>query len=431
MAFDLHRNMQGGFLGAEDFEEDWLAPLSNGLQATQLNAGPPADVRRVNSSPAMAYPPVNGAAHTSDGWGSTAPLPIRPMRRMVPDDYSSLESSQSLLAAAHGSSSFTDDNHYLQRHPLGGSALRHGAYPHSMPAPGYAYDPSPLLPQDALAAIEMPLAGSAAPVPACQLPPHAAATIPGQGGHWAWIPSPGPAPAHAHHQQAQEVQTVPVSAGPLPLPVAMGALDMDFDLLDSIDILEMADTLAPEHHHVQRPGPRGIKRAVGSCPLPALLEDSLSAEDVSFKAFIFRKSWCRRTGKYWQPPPHLFLVSPPPLLTPLSPLLPSPHTGWLRRYHAARPHGIPLPRRPGARPLRHPLWLPRLRRPRPPLPHCHPGTHSTPQGPPPLPLHVLPTPGLLPAGILLPHPRRPAHAHRGPALPPHHRRCAARRRGRL
>jgi hypothetical protein len=91
---------------------------------------------------------------------------------------------------------------------------------------------------------------------------------------------------------------VPVNSGALPLPVPLtryasdtsgGApnldLDLDIGFLDSFDVMEMADTLDPNSlgmHTSSKPMqmmPAASRRAIGSCPLPTLLEDSLSAED--------------------------------------------------------------------------------------------------------------------------------------------------------
>jgi hypothetical protein len=93
---------------------------------------------------------------------------------------------------------------------------------------------------------------------------------------------------HPHHNM------IPVNSGALPLPVPITTtqyadnsvpdldLDLDIGFLDSFDVMEMADTLAPSHL-MNIPGSRAMnmssRRAIGSCPLPTLLEDTLSAED--------------------------------------------------------------------------------------------------------------------------------------------------------
>ena len=243
-------------------------------------------LRRVQSTSALPFS-MTAEGSSMHRWNSGArdsgPLPIRSTRRAHPEDLSSIESSQSFLAGGHASS-FTEDSsmmHYYPGNP-------------------------PLYPEDALAAVEFAFPSSA---------PAAPVRIPAQGGHWAWVPESTPnstsvpvnagplplpsplprsvptttarAPSMAHQHNA-----VQVNMGALPLPVAMPRfgdtsvpdldLDLDIGFLDSFDVMEMADTLAPDSIGV--PGSRPIsmvssRRAVGSCPLPTLLEDSLSAED--------------------------------------------------------------------------------------------------------------------------------------------------------
>jgi Myb-like DNA-binding domain len=251
-------------------------------------------LRRVQSTSAIQFS-LTGEGASMHRWNSggrdTGPLPIRSTRLAHPDDISSLESSQSFLAAGSHASSFTEDSSMMHYFPGGNNA--------------------PLsCPQDALAAVEFAFPNSA--------PAAAPVRIPAQGGHWAWVPEnasnsvpintgplplpsslPNSAPTAAHHHIHHHHHMVPVNTGALPLPVPMTTtttttrytnntapdldLDLDIGFLDSFDVMEMADTLAPS---LGAPGSRPItmmnsRRAagIGSCPLPTLLEDSLSAED--------------------------------------------------------------------------------------------------------------------------------------------------------
>lgn len=325
------KDYQDGFL--ETVEDDWLAPLSDGLEATQLGPDPSGDIRRVNSSPAMHFRPSGGdSANLTGAWeGSTAPLPIRPMRCMNPDDFSSLESSQSLLNCGHGS--YTDDSALMHRQHTGSSVMhRKGSfgagvrYPHSMPLQSnYSMEGPPFVPQDALSAVEYTMSGNipcSYPMP----PPNP----PGQSGHWAWIPADHEAPGAC---------PVPVASGPVRLPVPVNSsfdFDLDLQLLDGVDILEMADTLAPE---VAPTRPRNLPRAVGSCPLPALLEDSLSAEDVSETLpFYFGMEFLCVCECVCGLLAFAFAAFHPLLPHPFSFL----NTGLLRQYHPANADRISL-----------------------------------------------------------------------------------------
>jgi hypothetical protein len=234
-------------------EEDWLTPLSAGP-----GGGDPPEGQRDQSTPAPNYThpldvkcqiPAGGVDPTAPA--ITGPLPIHPATHRAPEDYSSLESSQSLLAAAAitAPGSFTDDSALIHHHrreaPTPGAQYRNHTY-------------------------------TAPPGP----PPPA---IPGVRGRWQWVPEVAPsqhqAPVIVTQDPPQELQfvestAVNVAAGPLPLPMAMEGMDLDLDLLDNFDVFGMAESLDPA-----KPVKPSRYRIAGSCPLPALLEDALSAED--------------------------------------------------------------------------------------------------------------------------------------------------------
>lgn len=272
-------------------EDDWLAPISETLQA-QLDGN---TMRRVYSAPAVKSPYYSSKIGGNPNWStSTAPLPIRadvshssfPHHHSREDYYSSIESSQTLLAGH--TSSFTDESALLHRQAsfpvssghrgpslTAATSIRH----HSMPSSMSILDDSHhgLTPADAFAAVEI-------------IPAHPPPAPPGQAGHWAWIPASTAEPTLVIPPSAPA--PVAVSSTPLPLPVPMGSTldldDLDLDLLDSINVLEMADSLIPEkqryqnHHHHHHHGSSALgPRAVGSCPLPALLENSFSNDDGS------------------------------------------------------------------------------------------------------------------------------------------------------
>lgn len=233
--------------------DPWLAPPSP-LDVPEALSSGGESLRRVQSATAKMFDESDMQSWAVSGTG-TGPLPIRPTRRANVDDFSSLESSQSVLAMGHANS-VPEDSSVMQYYPRA--------------VPRYGFD-VPLGPQDALAAVEL----------AINAPPAAASVyIPAQGGHWAWVPSssndPAPPPA------GPPAIMVPINSGPLPLPVQMApnptsnhaaSVDFDMDFLDSFDIMEMADNLTC------RSAPARPKRVAASCPLPTLLEDSLSAED--------------------------------------------------------------------------------------------------------------------------------------------------------
>jgi hypothetical protein len=264
-----------------DCEGDWLAPLGFGASLKPFGG----DVRRAVSAPAMHLEPASAepghaAAPAAPGWGGpspfSAPLAIRATRRADAADFSSLESSQSFL----GGSSYTDESAWMdqqqlqQQHQRGGLPLPHhsphqqphyGSMPAQLPAGppcscgAYAYagyhqhaaPHSPLLmPQDALAAVELSAAFEERhPAPfglgAMSAPAH---------GAQRWVPV--------------RPQAVPVAHGGLPLP---SPLELDLAMLDDVDVLQLADTLPAL-------GGVGQRALVGSCPLPRLLEESFSGD---------------------------------------------------------------------------------------------------------------------------------------------------------
>jgi hypothetical protein len=74
--------------------------------------------------------------------------------------------------------------------------------------------------------------------------------------------------------------TIPQYDGATSIP----DIDLDIGFLDSFDVMEMADTLAPSDIGMpnggsSKPINMAHRWAIGSCPLPTLLEDTLSAED--------------------------------------------------------------------------------------------------------------------------------------------------------
>lgn len=252
--------------------DDWLAPLSDGFQATQLDDSC-ADLRRSQSSPSIARQVQgleNDLYQQQQQWGSSTPMAIRPMRRANADDYSSIESSQSFLDA-HGNGGFghASFDDALLAGNRGNNSTR--GVPPIPPSGGSRSSGSSW----------MQSKPNSMPTRVRQETPFASTiTIPAQGGHWAWVPEPtsdGTPSAPPPFQPPSNMNQVPVKSGRLPLPVASGNDDLDFlemDILDNFDVMEMANTLVLEN------GTRPIRQRMhGSCPLPALLEDALSVED--------------------------------------------------------------------------------------------------------------------------------------------------------
>lgn len=106
-------------------------------------------------------------------------------------------------------------------------------------------------------------------------------TVPARGGHWAWIPDPGseggPPCAPPPQPPVQLRSSVPVKTGRLPLATSLDHDDMgifDRDVIDSFDILEMADTLIFENG-ATKGGRRGSDRRLmtNSCPIASMFED--------------------------------------------------------------------------------------------------------------------------------------------------------------
>jgi hypothetical protein len=106
-------------------------------------------------------------------------------------------------------------------------------------------------------------------------------TVPARGGHWAWVPDPGSdgAPPWPPPQQppGRPQSSVPVKTGRLPLATSLDQDDMgifDRDVIDSFDILEMADTLIFENG-AKKGGRHGNERRLttNSCPMASLFDD--------------------------------------------------------------------------------------------------------------------------------------------------------------
>jgi hypothetical protein len=239
-------------------DPDWLASLNQDMQATQLHEmafQESRSMKRSESSPAF---PLGGVD------GSSTPVNIRTMVPSRTDDYSSLESNQSFLEA-NGFSSVPDDGF------LGGHGYRRGSFKGGIPPPM----PSSFGGRSSSSSLSKPNS----------LPAFSNATtvtVPARGGHWAWVPEPGsdgqptaPPPSHP----PLTTNHVPVKTGRLPLPLSMDKNDMDLldmDILESFDVLEMANTLVFEPGGVDALRGNSFSRAPGSCPLPVLLEDNIS-----------------------------------------------------------------------------------------------------------------------------------------------------------
>lgn len=111
-------------------------------------------------------------------------------------------------------------------------------------------------------------------------------TVPAKGGHWAWIPDPGSGGAPSCPPPAQPPgqlrSSVPMRTGRLPLATSLDQDDMgilDRDIIDSFDILEMADTLIFENG--ARKGGRHVNErrlTTNSCPVASLFEDDELAD---------------------------------------------------------------------------------------------------------------------------------------------------------
>lgn len=227
---------------------DWLDSLNQDLQATQIDefgieSAHSGTLKRSTSSPLRFQTP---------GLSSSTPLAMNPNVALRNEEISSYESNQSFLDSFGFNG--LEENRLSRRE----SAKNVNGMPPVMPSG------KPVLPRPN----SMPSV----------MPTH---TVPAQGGHWAWVPEEGsngmPSVPPPSHPPAHESYQVPVKTGRLPL--TMSAHDTDIDLLnlditESFDVLEMANTLVLEQ------GSGGIQRihgkGHGSCPLPVLLEDSIS-----------------------------------------------------------------------------------------------------------------------------------------------------------
>ena len=291
-------------------EDPWVAAPCTSMDES-LPEFPSAveALRRVQSSSAITFKmPSEGTGGLQTNWpmasANSGPLPIRITRRTAPEDISSLESSQSLLLGCNPSS-FSDDSaimhtlsqaHSAQRYEFNSHHHNHQDHHHHSFGGGFTG------------------------------PATAPARITAPGGHWAWIPA-SPSNPVPPLSTAIPCTMIPVNAGPLPLPIPIPSsslfadqhhdhhnhlhhlaqptstgsggsaghvsggsagnvpemeldMDLDLDLLDSFDVMEMADSLGSREIAVAvgKSWSMGHRRAVGSCPLPTLLEDALSAE---------------------------------------------------------------------------------------------------------------------------------------------------------
>ena len=237
---DLLAELLGGVTGP-----DWLDSLNQDLQATQIDefgiaSNHSATLKRSTSSPLQFQTP---------GLSSSTPLAMNPNLSLRNEEISSFESNQSFLDPFGYNGGEENRRRDSARHmsgippvmPSGRSLPR----PNSMPS---------------------------------VLPTH---TVPAQGGHWAWVPEEGsnglPTVPPPSHPPVQESYQVPVKTGRLPLMMTGHDNDMDLlnlDITESFDVLEMANTLILDQ------GNGGVRRkhskGHGSCPLPVLLEDSIS-----------------------------------------------------------------------------------------------------------------------------------------------------------
>lgn len=225
---------------------DWLDSLNHDLQATQIDefgieSTHSATMKRATSSPLRFQTP---------GLSSSTPLAMNPHVVLRNEEISSYESNQSFLDSFGFNG--VDDNKLARRD----SARHVSGIPPVMPA-----------------SRSLPRPNSMPSV----MPTH---TVPAQGGHWAWVPEEGssglptaPPPPHP----PEELYQVPVKTGRLPLMMTTDDNDVELlnlDITESFDVLEMANTLVLEQ------GSGGARRVHsnrhGSCPLPVLLEDSIS-----------------------------------------------------------------------------------------------------------------------------------------------------------
>lgn len=246
-----------------DADFDWLSSLDG--SATLPSSSSMAEVRRSNSSPALHLVPQmdshKNVESQGKGWMNmransvSGPLPIGDVQRFPHrvDEFSSMESSQSLLTGSgtYASTSYTDE-----------SALIH---------------------QQSNIQRTYPLGGhfGSAPVPTKDQP----ISIPGIGGRWQWIPDSSEGISSGSKETTNVLKSkndclngapgVNIASGPLPLPLA--EMDLEGDPLDDIDILEMVETLMPTESKAKSIPNNAIRLGgFGSCPLPTLLEDSVS-----------------------------------------------------------------------------------------------------------------------------------------------------------
>eukprot|EP00889_Picochlorum_renovo_P000529 jgi/Picre1/27559/NNA_000526.t1 len=247
---------------------DWLDSLNEGLQGTQLDDISFGDsghsLKRSGSSPAFADAAVFG--HSDHSLRSTTPVAIRPMVPNKTDDFSSLESNQSMFDI-NGFSSVPEDG-LLGAH----ASYRRGHMKNGMP---------PVHPLGGRSSGSSVTTNRSNSMPSFT----PTVTVPAQGGHWAWVPEPGsdgqptvPPP----FQPPPHLNQVPVRSGRLPLPLSAEENDLnllDVDIFENFDVLEMANTLVLEQGGTDGSQNRVQSRVHGSCPLPTLLEDTLSVEE--------------------------------------------------------------------------------------------------------------------------------------------------------
>lgn len=265
---DPNRDLLAELMNEVD-TDDWLAPLNENFQATQLED---IEMKRSRSSPTLAQQQFGTMddMHTEHQWGtSTTPMAIRPTRRSQPEDYSSLDSAQSFLGGVQTEDTFLGGTRRSASFRSSGSGIP-PIHPSSTGGRSSGSMQFQQKPNSMPSRLRSDATGTNPTV-----------TIPAKGGHWAWIPEPTPdgvPPAPPPFQPPTNMDNVPVNSGRLPLPSLNSSIDefdlLGLDVLENFDVMEMANTLVLE------PGSQRISpsRMHGSCPLPTLLEDALSVE---------------------------------------------------------------------------------------------------------------------------------------------------------
>ena len=238
------------------------------------------------------YGQAETRVHGGNAWAdATRPMPIAGQGQFKSiEELASFESSQSVLRGCPGGS-YTEDSVLIRQQSSSMLKGTHYGSAPVLPLLGHTFSGEDVYTDKNT--ISMP---SQYVTPPC---------IPAPGGHWAWVPSSKTNPAPPPPVFPMTPATLQTSMS-MPLLTELqgtgsqgnneGAIDINtntntdmsfgaeldlegLELLDSLDFMDVADTLVGDYQGQYYGGPSGgkdCKHMFGSAPLPAVLEDSVS-----------------------------------------------------------------------------------------------------------------------------------------------------------